>query len=134
MKITIKYAIFAAIATVVNIVSQDVSLRLYPGNYTILISVFVGTATGLVAKYYLDKRYIFNYEVKSAVHDGHTFILYSLMGVATTVIFWSFEFSFEYVFGTKEMRYLGGVIGLAIGYYVKYRLDKHYVFIERDMY
>jgi len=26
------------------------------------------------------------------------------------------------------MRYVGGVIGLAIGYYVKYQLDKRYVF------
>jgi hypothetical protein len=26
------------------------------------------------------------------------------------------------------MRYLGGIIGLAIGYLTKYRLDKRYVF------
>jgi hypothetical protein len=50
------------------------------------------------------------------------------MGLATTVIFWGFEFGFEYLFATKEMRYLGGIIGLAIGYVTKYHLDKRYVF------
>jgi hypothetical protein len=30
------------------------------------------------------------------------------------------------------MRYLGGLIGLAIGYWTKYRLDKRYVFRAAD--
>ena len=34
----------------------------------------------------------------------------------------------HHIFETKEMRYLGGVIGLAIGYLTKYHLDKRYVF------
>jgi hypothetical protein len=44
------------------------------------------------------------------------------------LIFWGFEFTFEYLFETKALRYLGGVIGLCIGYVVKYQLDKRYVF------
>lgn len=131
MHIAIKYSIFALIATVVNILGQDISLRLYEGKGTILVSVFAGTLVGLVTKYYLDKKYIFNFVTKNVAHDGHTFILYTLMGVATTAIFWGFEFAFEWVFSTKGWRYFGGVLGLAIGYYIKYRLDKHYVFVER---
>ena len=50
------------------------------------------------------------------------------MGLATTVIFWGFEFGFQYLFATKEMRYLGGALGLAIGYVAKYLLDKRFVF------
>jgi hypothetical protein len=50
------------------------------------------------------------------------------MGLATTFIFWGFEFGFQHLFETKEMRYLGGIIGLAIGYLTKYQLDKRYVF------
>ena len=50
------------------------------------------------------------------------------MGVVTTVIFWGFEFAFDAIWNSMEMRYTGGVIGLAIGYYVKYQLDKRYVF------
>ena len=50
------------------------------------------------------------------------------MGVVTTVIFWGVEFGFQAMIGTREMRYLGGVIGLAIGYLAKYRLDKRFVY------
>ena len=83
---------------------------------------------GLVVKYILDKRYIFRFRARDAAHDGKTFVLYTLMGLATTLIFWGFEFGFDHIFETKEMRYLGGIIGLAIGYLTKYHLDKRYVF------
>lgn len=128
MNIKIKYLIFALIATTVNISAQDMVIRNYIGAFDILISVVVGTGVGLVIKYTLDKRYIFRFRARDAVHDGKTFILYTLMGLATTVIFWGFEFSFDYIFETKEMRYLGGIIGLNIGYLTKYSLDKRFVF------
>jgi putative flippase GtrA len=81
-----------------------------------------------VVKYVLDKHFIFQFRARNAVHDGQTFALYTLMGLVTTVIFWGFEFGFHHLFETKEMRYFGGVIGLAIGYLTKYHLDKRYVF------
>lgn len=122
------YTVFAIIATGANIGAQDVSIRLYTGKFDTLISVAVGTGIGLVVKYVLDKRYIFRFRARNAIHDGQTFALYTLMGLATTVIFWGFEFGFHQLFGTKEMRYLGGIIGLTIGYLAKYHLDKRYVF------
>jgi len=128
MKLAINYTIFAIIATIANIGGQEISLRIYSDDYSILLSVFVGTGVGLVTKYLLDKKYIFQYKTKNAAHDGHTFMLYTIMGLATTTIFWGFEFGFEYLFHDKTMRYLGGVIGLAIGYWIKYLLDKRYVF------
>jgi putative flippase GtrA len=76
----------------------------------------------------LDKRYIFRFRTRDVAHNTRTFALYTIMGLATTVIFWGFEFAFNHVFQTREMRYLGGVIGLAIGYLTKYQLDKRYVF------
>lgn len=128
MRLAFAYAIFALIATAVNIGAQDLVVRLYTGAFDILVSVAIGTGVGLMVKYVLDKRYIFRFRARNAVHDGQTFVLYTLMGLATTVIFWAFEFGFDRVFATKEMRYLGGVIGLAIGYVAKYQLDKRYVF------
>ena len=119
---------FSLIATAVNIGAQDIVIRNYIGAFDILISVVVGTGVGLVVKYILDKRYIFRFRARDVAHDGKTFVLYTLMGLATTVIFWGFEFGFDYIFETKEMRYLGGIIGLAIGYLTKYHLDKRYVF------
>jgi len=128
MNLAITYAILALIATAVNIGAQDLVIRIYSGTFDILASVAVGTGVGLVVKYILDKRYIFRFRARDTVHDGKTFALYTLMGLATTVIFWGFEFGFHHLFETKEMRYLGGIIGLAIGYLTKYHLDKRYVF------
>lgn len=128
MKIALMYTIFAIFATVANIASQDLSTRLYQGPFAITLSIFVGTGVGLILKYWLDKRYIFQYQTISIQHGSKTFYLYTVMGLVTTVIFWGFEFAFDAVYQTKEMRYLGGIIGLAIGYYVKYQLDKKYVF------
>lgn len=127
-KLAINYFIFAIIATVANICTQDLFVRAYGGRFDILASVIVGTGVGLVVKYILDKKYIFRFRARSVAHDTHTFILYTAMGLATTVIFWGFEFGFHHLFQTREMRYLGGATGLAIGYVVKYQLDKRYVF------
>ena len=128
MKLALTYAFLAVIATAANIGAQDLTIRLYDGAYPVLLSVAVGTGVGLVVKYVLDKRYIFRFRAKNVAHDGWTFVLYTIMGLATTVIFWGFEFGFNAVFQTKEMRYLGGIIGLAIGYLTKYHLDKRFVF------
>jgi putative flippase GtrA len=128
MKSTIVYVILALIATAANIGAQDLCIRIYIGADDILFSVAVGTGVGLVVKYILDKRYIFQFRARNALHDGQIFVLYSIMGLATTIIFWSFEFGFQHLFETKEMRYFGGVIGLGIGYLVKYQLDKCFVF------
>lgn len=128
MKLALIHAILALIATVANIGSQDLVVRNYSGPYSITLSIIVGTGVGLLLKYALDKRYIFRFKARDVVHDGQTFILYTVMGLATTVIFWGFEFAFQHIFQSDGMRYLGGVIGLAIGYVTKYHLDKRYVF------
>ena len=127
-KLAINYAIFALIATAANIGAQDLVIRTYSGAFDILASVVVGTGVGLVVKYILDKRYIFRFRARSVAHDTQTFALYTVMGLATTVIFWGFEFGFHHIFETKEMRYLGGIIGLVIGYLAKYHMDKRFVF------
>jgi putative flippase GtrA len=128
MTIVASYAMFALIATVANITAQDLFIRAYQGPYDIFLSVVLGTGVGLVVKYVLDKRYIFRFRPKNAAHDGRTFVLYTVMGLVTTVIFWGFEFGFHLMSEHKGIRYLGGAIGLGIGYWIKYHLDKRYVF------
>jgi len=132
MKIAVQYTIFAAIATLMNIMAQDISTRIYTQDYSLIVSVLVGTATGLIIKYLLDKKFIFKYQARNFLHDTHMFSLYVLMGTVTTLIFWGFEFTFEFIFQNKMMRYTGAIIGLAIGYLIKYRLDKRFVFVKAD--
>lgn len=128
MKLVAIYALLAAIATATNIGAQAGFLLAYTGAYAIALSIMVGTGIGLIVKYVLDKRYIFRFKAENAAHDSKVFILYASTGVITTAVFWGFELSFHTLFGTDQMRYLGGVIGLAIGYVTKYELDKRFVF------
>ena len=129
-KIAVLYTLFAVLSTVINIGFQMLSIWIYEGPLSVEISILVGTAMGLPLRYFLEKRYIFNFTSKNLVHDGKLFVFYSAMGVITTLIFWGTEYAFHLVYDTDLMRYLGGIIGLSIGFYVKYQLDKKYVFVN----
>lgn len=131
MNVAVAYALFAVIAIIVNILAQDIFLKIYHAEFAISLSILFGTAVGLLLKYWLDKKFIFRFVAKNLEQQGRTFILYAMMGVLTTLIFWGTEWVFEWMFETKEMRYLGGVLGLVIGYMVKYFLDKKYVFCHK---
>ncbi|MFC4930354.1 GtrA family protein [Massilia sp. GCM10023247] len=128
LRLPIVYALLALIATAANIGTQVLVMRGYSGPFAVMLALVIGTGVGLVIKYVLDKRYIFRFRARDVAHDSKTFALYTLMGLATTVIFWGFELGFDHLFDTPQMRYLGGVIGLLIGYLTKYYLDKRYVF------
>lgn len=128
--IAVLYTLFAVLSTVINIGSQMLSIWIYKGPLSVEISILVGTVMGLPLRYFLEKRYIFNFTSKNLVHDGKLFVFYSAMGVITTLIFWGTEYTFHLIYDTDFMRYLGGVFGLSIGFYVKYQLDKKYVFVN----
>jgi putative flippase GtrA len=128
MPLAVLYSFLALIATAANIGAQEIVTRVYHGLFAIEASVVVGTGIGLVVKYVLDKLFIFRFRTRDLLHDVRLFILYMSMGLATTLIFWIFEFGFEAVFATKELRYVGALIGLALGYWAKYNLDKRFVF------
>ncbi len=128
MSLALKYAAFAAVAMAVNLAVQVICDRLYHGPLELWLAMAAGTLAGLVVKYLLDKRYIFYFRANSLAQDSGRFVLYSLMGVVTTLIFWGCEAGCDLVFGTRPMRYLGAALGLVIGYYTKYHLDKRWVF------
>jgi len=130
IKIAVLYTLFAVLSIAINIGSQMLSIWIYKGQLSVEISILVGTAMGLPLRYFLEKRYIFNFTSKNLVHDGKLFVFYSAMGVITTLIFWGTEYAFHVIYDTDFMRYLGGIIGLSIGFYVKYQLDKKYVFVN----
>ena len=129
-KIAVLYTLFAVLSIAINIGSQMLSIWIYKGQLSVEISILVGTAMGLPLRYFLEKRYIFNFTSKNLVHDGTLFVFYSAMGAITTLIFWGTEYAFHLIYDTDFMRYIGGIIGLSIGFYVKYQLDKKYVFVN----
>ena len=128
MNIVFKYVNFAIASTLVNLLFQYISFCFYNGFLSLYLAMFIGTLSGLVLKYILDKRYIFYHQTKTKKEDGKKFLLYSLMGVFTTFIFWGFEIGFDFIFGNEIAKCIGALIGLSIGYVVKYNLDKKFVF------
>jgi len=130
--LAIKYSIFALISTLFNLSFQYISFYIYSGYGSLYLAMFIGTLAGLVAKYILDKKFIFYHTPKDRKDDAKKFALYSLMGVFTTIIFWGTEIAFDRIYDDANAKYLGAIIGLSIGYIVKYFLDKRFVFIDKE--
>jgi putative flippase GtrA len=126
--IAVKYALFAAISTVLNLVAQYLSFLLYSDYASLYVAMFFGTLAGLLSKYILDKRFIFYHKPKNRKDDSKKFILYSFVGLFTTIPFILTEMAFDYFFNHESAKYVGAVVGLTIGYVSKYFLDKKYVF------
>lgn len=122
------YVGFAAFATAVNLGTQEISLQLYNGPMALTAAMALGTGTGLVTKYVLDKAWIFQYRSNSAASYVRNFTAYTLTGIATTALFWGAELAFNLLPPHGRWRLLGGALGLAAGYAIKYRLDRRFVF------
>ena len=127
-RLALAYALVSALAIAANIGTQAVAMWIYSGVYAVELSVLAGTAMGFPIKYVLEKKHVFDFKADNLGHDTRLFILYGFMGVFTTAIFWGVEFAFHFFFGTEAMRYLGGAIGLTVGSYIKYHLDKRFIF------
>lgn len=125
-----RYAAFAVLATFANLGVQRLVLAVDEGPAGFAAAVFLGTLAGLVLKYALDKKWIFDDRTTGVAAHGRKFTLYTAMGIVTTAIFWGTETAFWLIWGTDLMRETGAVLGLAVGYVVKYRLDRRFVFTD----
>ncbi|MBB42136.1 MAG: polysaccharide biosynthesis protein GtrA [Rhodospirillaceae bacterium] len=126
--ITIRYISFALIATAANLGVQRLTLMIDNSNQFFLLAMIFGTFSGLIIKYFLDKRWIFfDFTSGLRVHTKK-FSLYVIMGIMTTIIFWGTEAFFWFTYKTQLMREFGALVGLAIGYFIKFQLDSRYVF------
>lgn len=123
----VRYVVFALIAGLANLAAQEATVRALPAA-PIMASVLVGTAVGFVLKYLLDKRFVFLDGYDGHVEEVRKVALYGAFSVATTALFWTVELGFWIAFGTATAKYTGAVIGLSLGNYAKYRLDRRYVF------
>ena len=63
--------------------------------------------------------------------DAKKFIRYTIMGIFTTFIFWGTEIGFDLYFEEENAKYAGAIVGLSIGYIIKYFLDKKFVFTHK---
>ena len=124
----LRYVFFAVTATLINLSVQRIIFMERSGSSVFVLAIGVGTLAGLIVKYQLDKRWIF-FDINDAVGSlGSKFPLYMFMGGISTVIFWATEALFFILWETEEMREVGAILGLSIGYVLKYQLDLRFVF------
>ena len=133
-RLTLTYCAFAGLAMVVNLGSQWIVLRLgllvphVPGFFVVTASTAVGTAAGLLLKYGLDKRFIFQDRATGARAHARRFSLYAAGGLFTTAIPYALELIARGYFPRGPGVLVAGAVGLVIGYAVKFRLDRRFVF------
>jgi putative flippase GtrA len=126
--LSVRYAAFAAVAIMVNLASQVLVFEVYSGGQALVWALAIGTAAGLVTKYLLDKNWIFfDSEIGWRAHR-QKFALYTATGIVTTAIFWGTEAVSASLGHHPGLKCLGGLAGLSIGYFLKYRLDRAFVF------
>ena len=131
--LVLRYAAFAVLATLANLAAQRGVLQFGDSGAHFAAAVGAGTVVGLVVKYLLDKRWIFHDFETGLRSHGRKFSRYSAMGLVTTAIFWGTETAFWLIWQTDMMRELGAVIGLSIGYVIKYQLDRRFVFPDSKL-
>lgn len=124
--LVLSYAGFAVLATLANLATQRVVLSAFPAG--LLVALAAGTLVGLVVKYALDKTWIFGGAGHASAGQTGTFGLYAATGIVTTLIFWGTETAAWLIWHSHLAREAGAVVGLGIGYIVKYRLDRRFVF------
>lgn len=124
------YVLFAGLSMMANLLTQEAVFRTAPVA-ALPLAILAGTAAGFVVKYLLDKKWVFSDRYTTHGEELRKVTLYGVFSGFTTLIFWAFEVTFWAVWGTDFAKYAGAVLGLAIGYAVKYRLDRTFVFRER---
>jgi putative flippase GtrA len=129
----VRYSAFAAIATIANLATQRLVLTAGTTSTHLAAAMAAGTLVGLIVKYALDKRWIFYDSTTGLRAHSQKFTLYTAMGLVTTAIFWGTEAAFWLIWKSDLMRELGAVLGLTIGYVVKYKLDRHFVFTNAKL-
>ena len=130
LTISVFYVIFSLVATTVNLLTQKIIFSTINQEVTLYLAMVSGTLAGLIVKYVLDKKWIFKFAPVSKKEDLATFFLYTCAGIFTTFVFIVFEMTFYYFFDFEGAQYVGGAIGLSLGYTLKYFLDKKYVFTK----
>lgn len=131
--IFIRYVAFAVLAMIANLAVQRMVMANGDSKTVFVLAVVAGTLVGLALKFQLDKKWVFCDLSRGVKSHGRKFTLYATTGTATTAIFWGAETAFWQIWQTEAMRELGAIIGLSIGYILKYRLDRRFVFTNANV-
>lgn len=140
------YMIFACLSIIINLGSQKITsilfIDLLPNlaNQKLLfnfenwfiIGVGFGTGLGFIFKFIVDKFVVFEERLQESSREelqktGKQLSLYLGFAIITTLIYLGFELLFKITL-SGDWYLVGGLIGLSIGYTVKFILDRKFVF------
>jgi len=130
---------FAFCSILINLTIQQISkillkntqldfIHFFNLDIAFIIQLISGTIAGFIFKFIVDKFAIFKNAYAGFKHTSKQIIIYLLFAVITTIIFWGFEISFNHFFKFTNRDLFGGLIGLIIGYTIKFLLDRKWVF------
>ena len=130
LSLPLRYLLFAVVAGTANLLTQFVVFA-FSTIEPLATSILTGTIVGFFLKYILDKNWIFFDAYVGARREARKIFLYGAFSVLMTLLFWSFEIAFWKIGGTELAKYLGAAVGLAIGNFAKYLLDRNFTFARR---
>ena len=140
----ITYITFALISIIINTSTQIIIQTLY--NHIdclwldkvlfihvtcgFIIKILIATGVAFIFKYIIDKAIVFevNGVLDSKKMKIRQFGLYLLFSFITTIIFWGIVLVFKMIFADQWAELVGTVVGLSVGYTIKFFLDSKIAF------
>lgn len=140
------YMIFAIIAIILNVSIQTLTEAIlkifFPEIASIVINIFtqtfelwffmclgLGTFIGFIFKFIVDKFIVFEEKELILEQTTRQATKYLFFAIFTTIIFWGTETLFQILW---DAYVLGAIIGLTIGYTIKFVLDSKFVFGQEN--
>ncbi len=122
------YVACVVVSSIANYVAQESFFWKWPH---VELAMLFGTAVALVVKYILVRKYAFAFKPRSRTHEAQVFFVYGVLGALTTFLFWGIELGFHYFVLIPYSRQIGTVVGLLVCGYIKFVMDRDYVFSRR---
>lgn len=125
----LRYVLAAVVSILANLLTQEATSQAFPLQ-PLMVAIVAGTLVGFGVKHVCDKLWTFREGYTTPLGEARRITLSGLFSVMTTLIFWGFELGFYAIWQTDTAKYSGAVLGLTIGYVIKYALDRRHVFRE----
>ncbi|MEM7710344.1 MAG: GtrA family protein [Pseudomonadota bacterium] len=125
----LRYVLAAVVSILANLLTQEATSQALPLQ-PLMVAIVAGTLVGFGVKHVCDKLWTFREAYTTPLGEVRRVTVSGLFSVLTTLVFWGFELGFYAIWQTDTAKYLGAVLGLTIGYVIKYALDRRHVFQE----
>ena len=123
------YYLLCLLTALLNVAVQNLVFEIAAPKDVIIEAMFIATFVSLLAKYTLDKQYIFD---GPSAFSIPTFVRYTFFGGCITLVVFSGEYVIWRLTQKELARDAWVITALLFGYWVKYQLDLRYTFVRRD--